>query len=375
MQAEKHSQEEQRLQALYRSNILDTPDEPAFDGMTRLLARICDVPIAVINFVDRDRQWCKSEIGLGVRETPLENSLCAHAILQPGVFTVPDATKDERFCNNPLVTGDPPLRFYAGALLESSDGFPLGTLCVLDYKPRELTEEQQDTLLLLAKQVMAQIELRQKIQEVIELNARLERTVMESHHRIKNHFQQLTSLIELETPPEGESVAFSTLIRLKYVTNTLSLLNTYLTENTLKSSESILLGTPLEDIVRALQNIAGANRSIVCKSEDIVFPVERVGSFMLLVNELVSNAIKHGAGDIEVTLIRQAQNARLEVCDDGDGFPPDFDPHLSANIGLELIASFGRHDLGGVNTGIKMHKIPLEKCSLFRPKNAQESVG
>src|SRR5690554_3649628 len=113
--------DEQRLEALYRYNILDTDFDPRFDDLAELGAYICDMPIAVINFVDKDRQWFKSEIGLGVRETPLDISVCKHAILQPGLFVVPDMTKDERFVNNKLVTGEPHLRFYAGALLESSD--------------------------------------------------------------------------------------------------------------------------------------------------------------------------------------------------------------------------------------------------------------
>ena len=94
-------------------------------------------------FVDEGRQWFKAEVGLGVRETPIDSSICAHAILQPELFIVPDATPDSRFCDNALVVGDPHLRFYAGALLETPEGFPLGTVCVLDYKPRELDETQK----------------------------------------------------------------------------------------------------------------------------------------------------------------------------------------------------------------------------------------
>ena len=114
--------EEQRLTALAGYEILDTPEDAAFDEIAEVASLICEAPIAVINFVDRDRQWFKSVKGLGVRETPLDISICAHAILQPGLFVVPDTTLDARFINNPLVTGEPYLRFYAGALLESHDG-------------------------------------------------------------------------------------------------------------------------------------------------------------------------------------------------------------------------------------------------------------
>src|SRR5690554_3685081 len=146
--------EKRRLQALASYQILDTLPEPAFDDLVEVASIICDAPIAVINFIDRDRQWFKSEIGLGVRETPLDVSICAHAILQPGLFVVPDTTQDTRFADNPLVTGSPHLRFYAGALLESDQGHPLGTLCVLDYSPRTLTAEQGELLKALAAQVM-----------------------------------------------------------------------------------------------------------------------------------------------------------------------------------------------------------------------------
>ncbi|WP_302141545.1 sensor domain-containing diguanylate cyclase [Halomonas alkalicola] len=168
--------ESRRLQALASYQILDTQPESAFDDLVEVASIICEAPIAVINFIDRDRQWFKSEKGLGVRETPLDISICAHAILQPGLFVVPDTTQDPRFANNPLVTGEPHLRFYAGALLESSDGYPLGTLCILDYRPRELTERQGFALKALANQVMAHMQLMQAHRDQAELISELKAT-------------------------------------------------------------------------------------------------------------------------------------------------------------------------------------------------------
>ncbi|WP_250148170.1 sensor domain-containing diguanylate cyclase [Halomonas jincaotanensis] len=162
------------MQTLADYRILDTPEESAFDDIVEVASLICEAPISVINFIDRDRQWFKSEKGLGVRETPLDISICAHAILQPGLFIIPDTTLDPRFANNPLVTGEPHLRFYAGALLESQDGYPLGTLCVLDYQPRELSERQRFALQALANQVMAHLELMQAHREQAELIRELE---------------------------------------------------------------------------------------------------------------------------------------------------------------------------------------------------------
>ena len=165
-----------RIEALHRYHILDTDYDPRFDDLAELGAFICDTPIAVINFVDKDRQWFKSEIGLGIRETPLDVSVCAHALLQKGVFVVPDMSQDSRFKNFSLVTDNPHLRFYAGALLETDDGFPLGTFCVLDFQPRQLSAEQEKALSILARQVMIQLELRRTNEQQRETLKALQRS-------------------------------------------------------------------------------------------------------------------------------------------------------------------------------------------------------
>jgi PAS domain S-box-containing protein len=163
--APKHVQEADRLAALRSFEVLDTEPEAVFDGITALAARICDAPIAVVNLIDGDRQWFKSEVGLGVRETPLETSFCAHALLQQDELVVPDATADPRFTGNPLVTGDAHLRFYAGVLLKTGEGLPIGTLCVLDTRPRDegLSPLQLDALRTLARQTMSLLEMRRSL--------------------------------------------------------------------------------------------------------------------------------------------------------------------------------------------------------------------
>ena len=152
--------EARRLEALRRYDILDTPRETAFDEIAALAAEICGTPIGVVNLIGQGRQFFKAEVGLGVRETPLETSFCAKAILEDDFLLVPDAAVDPRFEGNPLVTGDPHLRFYAGALLKTVEGLPIGTLCVLDTAPKTLTSLQQTTLRVLARQVMTQLDLR-----------------------------------------------------------------------------------------------------------------------------------------------------------------------------------------------------------------------
>ena len=128
--------EADRLAALLRYGILDTPPEPEFDDITRVAALVCRAPMAVVNLVADTRQFFKSEVGLGVRQMPLDVSICARAILEPDILVVPDLAEDQRFNCNPLVTGTPNLRFYAGARLDTPEGLPLGTVCVLDYRPR-----------------------------------------------------------------------------------------------------------------------------------------------------------------------------------------------------------------------------------------------
>jgi PAS domain S-box-containing protein len=173
------SRETQRTTALASYGVMDTPREPAFDEIAHLVASICEAPIAVVNFIDSERQFFKAEVGLGVDATPLANSFCARTLLEDDFLLVPDATQDHRFADNPLVTGGPHIRFYAGALLKTDDGLPIGTLCVLDYRPRTLTEVQQRTIRVLARQVMAQLEQRRLLQATAVSEAR-RRTVVDS---------------------------------------------------------------------------------------------------------------------------------------------------------------------------------------------------
>jgi|TARA_B100000749_G_scaffold43313_2_gene29923 signal transduction histidine kinase len=154
------SNEQQRLAALAALQIMDTPSEQAFDDLTALAARWLDTPIALISLIDSQRQWFKSRVGLNTSETPKEMAFCAHAIRQPALMEVADATLDARFAGNPLVTGDPGIRFYAGMPIASPQGTLIGTLCVIDQRPRTLNDQQRDTLQRLARLVEYQLQLR-----------------------------------------------------------------------------------------------------------------------------------------------------------------------------------------------------------------------
>ena len=172
MQTAPHPEDEiDRLRALLSYEVLDTDPEPAFDELTELLAEILQVPVALVSLIDDKRQWFKSHHGLDATETPRELAFCAHAILEDSPLIVEDSSQDVRFADNPLVTGAPHVRFYAGMPLITPTGHRLGTLCGIDHKPRQLSERQRRALEIVSRQVMAQLELRKQLllqQRVIE---------------------------------------------------------------------------------------------------------------------------------------------------------------------------------------------------------------
>jgi GAF domain-containing protein len=186
--------EARRLKVLWQYEVLDTVPEELFDDLTELASTICEAPIALISLVDESRQWFKSKVGLSVSETSRDVSFCAHAILQPDLFIVPDATQDDRFKHNPLVTAEPRIRFYAGAPLITPDGHALGTLCVLDKEPRNLANSQQKALRVLARLVVTQLELRRHSKELAKaredtqfLQHELEKTKAHLEQARRNH--------------------------------------------------------------------------------------------------------------------------------------------------------------------------------------------
>jgi PAS domain S-box-containing protein len=157
-----------RLVALQRYQILDTPPEEVFDEIAKLTAYICGTPSALITLIDRGRQWFKARVEFRDTETPREQAFCAYTILQTDVLEVCDTTEDPRFADNLLVTGEPRIRFYAGAPLITSDGFALGSVATIDYVPRQLDDVQKRALVALSHQVIAQLELRRRLLEVRE---------------------------------------------------------------------------------------------------------------------------------------------------------------------------------------------------------------
>lgn len=182
------SNEIARLNALRRYDILDTSPEEDFDDLTRLAAQICQTPTAGISFVDSDRQWFKSKVGLTTQENPRDDAFCAHTILEDHLLIIQDARSDERFVDNPLVTGTPNIRFYAGVPLITPDNFALGSLCAIDYVPRDLSLQQQEALKILARQVITQLELRRNVaalKQVIRQCQQTEQALRENKERYR----------------------------------------------------------------------------------------------------------------------------------------------------------------------------------------------
>lgn len=158
--------DKKRLEVLWQYDVLDTVPENTFDDLTNLAAHICEAPVAMITLVDEKRQWFKSKVGISANETSRDVSFCGHAIMSNKLFIVPDAASDPRFAKNPLVTGEPKIRFYAGAPLITPDGHALGTLCVIDKVPRTLRPDQKRALEILSRHVMTQLELRRRSVEL-----------------------------------------------------------------------------------------------------------------------------------------------------------------------------------------------------------------
>lgn len=172
--AQLHAQEEERIQALERTGLLDSLSEEEYNSITLLASYICETPIALISLIDRDRQWFKSKVGIDTTQTSRDSAFCSHAILQDDIFVIEDSQKDERFHDNPLVMGDPKVIFYAGApVLDPESKLPLGTICVIDHSPRKLSEEQKKALSKLSMQVSKLVELRQRIEKTEQQNKKL----------------------------------------------------------------------------------------------------------------------------------------------------------------------------------------------------------
>lgn len=192
-----HPNEDLRLEALLELEVLDSEGEQCFDDITQLASALCGTEIALVSLVDRERQWFKSKVGLDITETSRDIAFCSHAILQEDVFEIPDAQADERFHDNPFVTQEEGIRFYAGAPLVTKTGMPIGTLCVIDSSIKTLTEQQRFALQVLSKQVISQLELRLKNRYLSRLQSRTEDALAILAHDLRSPFNGILGLARM----------------------------------------------------------------------------------------------------------------------------------------------------------------------------------
>ncbi|MGH8111250.1 MAG: sensor histidine kinase [Rhodanobacteraceae bacterium] len=319
-----------RLAALRSYAILDTPIEAAFEDITRIAAIVCKTPIAVVNLVDEARQWFKSEIGLGVRETPLDTSICAHAILLNDFMEIPDTRLDPRFARNPLVTGAPHLRFYAGALLRTPEGHALGTVCVLDAQPRTLSDEQRATLRALARQTMAQLELRRALRHSDQVNRLRGRLMAIAGHDLRQPLSVMTLMLDLlarklsqPTDLQHIELARQAAHRLSRDLHDLAEASQAEEERDSFTFQSVNLGQFLATLVDTWMDVA-RRKGLELKLGPIDVVVRSDPTALRsIVDNLISNAIKYTAhGWVKVECRNDDDGTWIDVEDTGPGIPP-----------------------------------------------------
>lgn len=321
--------------------MLDTGPEPAFDDLTRLASMICDAPIALVSLVDTDRQWFKARVGIDAVETPRRVAFCAHAINQPqDVLVVSDSFADARFADNPLVTGAPHVRFYAGAPLVAPGGLPLGTLCVIDHKPRQLTSFQLETLKILGRQVISELELRRQCASLQSLTDQLQRAYREledfsfiAAHDLQEPLRKLRTFSALLREDLGSELPEQAGRDLFYIEDAATRMRR-LIDDLLQLSragtaklelQAVAVGECVQHALDALsERVASSQAKVAC--DDL--PELRIDRTLItqLFQNLIGNALKFVRGrapDIRVTCAREGGQVVLGVRDNGIGIDPE----------------------------------------------------
>lgn len=333
----------ERLAVLNSHAVLDTPPEPQFDDIVALARKLCDAPIALVSFVECERQWFKAKLGVDMSETPIEQSVCAIAIEEPRFLVIPDLTADARTRKNALVTGGPQIRFYAGAVLRASEGVALGTLCVIDTIPRPegLTADQLDCLLRLASQTMALLELRRAVNNrdyalVQEQRAGYDRRIVikELSHRLKNTLAMVQAIASetLRSTVDKEALRkFS-----RRITTLGEAHDVLLEQNWLEAQLiAVIEGAIAAHGTRDRYDIVGPELSLDAKA---------ALSVSLIIHELATNAVKHGAlsngeGRIKIRweIVGSVDEAELTLRWEEIGGPSIGQP-LTSGFGTRLVS-------------------------------------
>jgi signal transduction histidine kinase len=370
--------EGERLKRLHLYKVLDTPPEASFDCITRLAASILGTPIAAISLIDDRRQWFKSAVGLGTTtETTRDVAFCAHAILGTDVFVVPDARKNPTFSQNPLVTGELGIRFYAGAPLATRDGLNLGSVCVIDQKPRDPTPEQIALLQDLSVLVVDELELRlagRAALEEVHQQRRLDQMktafVSDVSHELRTPLTSIIGSLGLllsgtmgEIPDQGQRVLE---IAERNSQLLLQLINDLLDMAKLEAGEVKYDFRPLDlkkAIDEALENLGsyGEGRGITfaLKSDGPAVVEADARRITQVVNNLVSNAVKFSpdGSEVIVTLSTRAGCAEVSVIDRGPGIPEAIRPRIFQKF---VQGKAGKQKTAGSGLGLSIAKVIVE---------------
>lgn len=378
--------ERDRLAAVRRYDILDTPPDGSFDRITALAADIFSVPISIVSLVDHDRIWFKSHHGLDVAQIDRAPGLCASAILHSEPWVLVDAQADIRALANPLVAGEFGLRFYVGVSLRTTDGFNLGTLCVIDHTPRPVTDRQIAHLKHLASVVMDQMELRLSARRAISNLSRAvdqkeaairraELLAKEVDHRVKNSLQMITSLLRLQRNPLGKSQASEQLALAANRVAAVIRVHHHLYAG--DGDGSINCQEYLQRLCGDLSATLRPDQpAIDVEVIEAALPRAKIVSLGLIVAELVTNAAKHGTGNIKVRLEHdQSGGFSLSVSDEGTGLPAGYDPAANTGLGMQVIATLVGHLHGRLICGTDVDGRGAEFTVLFPDRGNDGSKG
>ncbi len=333
--------ENARLKELNSFDVLDTLPEKDYDELTAIAAQICGTPISLVSIIDEKRQWFKSNYGLCASETPRDLAFCAHAIAEPSnIFVVEDARKDERFWDNPLVTGEPHVIFYAGIPIVTEEGFALGTLCVIDHTPRTLSLDQQTALRALSNQIMNLLKLRkskilleQSLDQLNHKNKDLERFAFMAAHDLKSPLIGIANLLKILSDSYGgqlgsvaqEMIALAIQSSNKLKSLIEGLLNYSRNEKMIMEDHSILnLDLLIKDMLALFSYDQGFQ--ITLKSTLSEVCVNKTVLEQILIN-LITNAIKYNdkpTVDIELGVSENNKYYEFYVQDNGPGIPLEF---------------------------------------------------